>query len=111
MLGDAVLFAVLFPATGAVAILFSFFMVSDPGSTPNHWKNQVLFGASVGVLYGVLTQLHVVFGLFWALVATCGMRGLLMTMTRKNLTAGDLLKMDDQGVKESHVPKELKQVS
>ena len=85
MFGEAVLFAVLFPATGAVAILFSFFMVSDPGSTPEKWKSQIVFGASVGVFYGVLTQLHVVHGLFWALAATCALRGILMFVNQKKM--------------------------
>lgn len=111
MFGEAVLFAVLFPATGAVAILFSFFMVSDPGSTPDKWKHQVAFGASVGILYGVLTQLHVVFGLFWALVATCGIRGFLMTLNRKQESDSHSNKTEDESGHSNEFRTPLRNVS
>lgn len=67
--------APLMPMTGVAFILFTFYMISDPGTTPTAPRAQALFGASVALAYGVLQALHVVFGLFFALGAVCAMRG------------------------------------
>jgi enediyne biosynthesis protein E5 len=64
--------------TGVTFILFTFYMVTDPATTPERPVAQVAFGASVAVVYGLLVMSHVVFGLFVALVIVCVARGLLM---------------------------------
>jgi len=49
--------------------------VPDPATTPlNKWR-QVLFGLAVAAVYGYLQILHVVFGLFIALLVVNGARG------------------------------------
>jgi len=58
-------------------VLFTFYMISDPGTTPSRPRDQVWFGAAVAAAYGVLQVLHVVFGLFFALAAVCLLRGAL----------------------------------
>ncbi|HSU57091.1 MAG TPA: enediyne biosynthesis protein UnbU [Candidatus Dormibacteraeota bacterium] len=64
------------PMTSAAFIVFTLYMVPDPATTPlNPWR-QVAFGFSVAVVYGVIQVLHLVFGLFFALVAVCAIRGL-----------------------------------
>ncbi|MCX6124981.1 MAG: enediyne biosynthesis protein UnbU [Proteobacteria bacterium] len=73
---DANILATLAPATGVVAVLFTFFMVTDPGTTPEQSLPQFIFGASVGLPYGVLISAHAVFALFWALCIVCATRGL-----------------------------------
>ncbi|WP_435623183.1 hypothetical protein [Flagellimonas sp.] len=65
----------LLPMTGLAFLLFTFYMISDPGTTPSSKKGQILFGASVALAYGVLMALHIVFGLFFALLAVCLIRG------------------------------------
>jgi enediyne biosynthesis protein E5 len=62
--------------TGVAFILFTFYMVTDPATTPERPAAQVAFGASVAVVYGLLVMSHVVFGLFVALVIVCVARGL-----------------------------------
>ena len=64
---DQQLLAMIGPATGASAMLYTFFMITDPGTTPSKLKPQLVFGAAIGIVYGALTMAHVVFGLFWAL--------------------------------------------
>lgn len=64
--------------TGVAFILFTFYMVTDPATTPERPRSQVAFGASVALVYGVLLLSHVVFGLFVALVIVCAARGLGM---------------------------------
>ena len=65
----------LVPMTGVAFLLFTFYMVTDPGTTPVKRLNQILFGIGVAVAYGILMALHVAFGLFFALVIVCALRG------------------------------------
>jgi Na+-translocating ferredoxin:NAD+ oxidoreductase RnfD subunit len=70
--------AALMPMTGVAFILYTFYMVTDPATTPNGARGQVAFGASVAAAYGLLMVTHVVFGLFFALTLVCALRGLLL---------------------------------
>jgi enediyne biosynthesis protein E5 len=70
------LVAPLLPLTGLVFVLYTNYMITDPGTTPVKRWNQVAFGAATALVYGVLVSLHVVFGLFFALVLVCVGRGL-----------------------------------
>lgn len=63
-------------ASGPVAFLFSFYMITDPGTSPIKTWSQVAFGAGIGLLYGVFMAFHVVYGLLWALFIVCAVRGL-----------------------------------
>ena len=70
--------AALVPMTGVAFILFTFYMLTDPATTPDAPRGQALFGAAVAAAYGLLVSLHVVFGLFFALSIVCGARGLAL---------------------------------
>jgi hypothetical protein len=73
--GTTTLVAALAPMTGLAFLLFTFYMVSDPSTTPSSPRGQVLFGAGVAVTYGLLISSHVVFTLFLALSIVCIVRG------------------------------------
>lgn len=66
----------LLPMTGMGFILYTFYMVTDPATTPNSKVTQIAFGFAVALTYGLLLSLHVVFGLFFALTIVCAVRGL-----------------------------------
>ena len=66
----------LLPMTGVAFVLFTFYMVTDPGTTPRKPLDQIIFGVSVALVYGILMAFHVVFGLFFALTIVCSIRGL-----------------------------------
>lgn len=66
------------PMTGVAFLLFTFYMVTDPATTPSTVRGQIAFGAAVAAAYGALMALHVVFGLFFALSFVCTARGVLM---------------------------------
>jgi len=66
----------LIPMTGVAFILYTFYMVTDPATTPAGRRDQIGFGLSVAAVYGVLMVAHVVFGLFFALTIVCACRGL-----------------------------------
>ena len=72
---DGLIAVMLAPATGVAAMLFTFYMAPDPATTPNGVRGQIVFGASIGIIYGVLVILHIVFGLFIALTVVCAARG------------------------------------
>jgi enediyne biosynthesis protein E5 len=66
----------LMPMTSAAFIVFTLYMVPDPATTPlNPWR-QFAFGFAVAMVYGTIQMLHLVFGLFFALLAVCAIRGI-----------------------------------
>jgi Na+-translocating ferredoxin:NAD+ oxidoreductase RnfD subunit len=66
----------LMPMTSAAFIVFTLYMVPDPATTPLKPWRQVTFGFSVAMVYGIIQMLHLVFGLFFALIAVCAIRGI-----------------------------------
>jgi enediyne biosynthesis protein E5 len=72
---DHSLLGALMPMTGLAFILFTNYMITDPATTPVRPRHQVVFGLTAAAAYGVLVTSHVVFGLFFALVVTCLLRG------------------------------------
>jgi len=76
----AQLLPILGVTTGVAFILYTFYMVTDPATTPASHKGQVTFGVAVGLLYGVLVTLHVVFGMFFALTVVCLCRGAALAL-------------------------------
>lgn len=71
---DAQLAAALLPMTGVAFILFTNYMISDPGTTPAAPRRQVGFGMATAFVYGLLVLAHITFGLFFALVIVCALR-------------------------------------
>jgi len=83
------LFVPLMPMTSAAFIIFTLYMIPDPATTPLKPARQALFGFAVAIVYGSLQLLHVVFGLFFALLFVCGTRGLSLhvwALLRKDRT-------------------------
>jgi hypothetical protein len=78
LLQDVSLLGALAPMTGTAFVLYTNYMITDPGTTPVSARNQAVFGVLVGVAYGVITAFHVVYGMFFGLVAVCALRGLLL---------------------------------
>lgn len=66
----------LAPVTGLAFVLYTFYMITDPGTTPESPREQAVFGAGVAVVYGLMVQLHLVFGFYYALTIVSGLRGL-----------------------------------
>jgi Na+-translocating ferredoxin:NAD+ oxidoreductase RnfD subunit len=72
----------LVPMTGVAFILYTFYMVTDPATTPSGRRDQIVFGLSVAAVYGLLMAFHIVFGLFFALTIACIIRGACMYAMR-----------------------------
>jgi hypothetical protein len=69
------LYSALGPMTGVAFVLFTNYMITDPGTTPSKPRAQFMFGASVAMTYGVLMLLNVVYTLFFATAIVCAIRG------------------------------------
>jgi Na+-translocating ferredoxin:NAD+ oxidoreductase RnfD subunit len=68
--------APLAPMTSVGFILFTLYMLPDPGTTPLKTRSQIAFGLTVAAVYGLLQINHVLFGLVLSLTLVCGMRGI-----------------------------------
>lgn len=72
---DVSLFSALGVMTGVAFLLFTNYMITDPGTTPSKPIPQFIFGSGVAFFYAVLMEANVVFTLFFAVVITCAVRG------------------------------------
>lgn len=70
------LLAPIAPMTSVAFILFTLYMLPDPGTTPLKVRAQVAFGFAVAAVYGLVQVNHVLFGLVLSLTLVCGLRGL-----------------------------------
>ncbi|HYS38527.1 MAG TPA: enediyne biosynthesis protein [Pseudonocardiaceae bacterium] len=69
------LYSALGAMTGVAFVLFTNYMITDPGTTPFKARPQFMFGSSVAIVYGILMQLNVVYTLFFAVCIVCLLRG------------------------------------
>lgn len=70
--------AALGMATGVAFVLYTNYMVTDPGTTPSKPASQFVFGAGIASVYGLLMVAHIAYGLFFATAAVCLIRGLFL---------------------------------
>ncbi|BCB88492.1 hypothetical protein Psuf_058050 [Phytohabitans suffuscus] len=61
--------------TGVAFVLFTNYMITDPGTTPTSPLSQFAFGGGVALVYGALTGASIVYGLFFATCIVCLVRG------------------------------------
>ena len=62
--------------TGVAFVLFTNYMITDPGTTPTKPRAQFMFGSSVAFVYAVLMEFNIVYTLFFATAIVCAARGL-----------------------------------
>lgn len=75
--------------TGVAFILFTNYMITDPGTTPVDPRRQVIFGLTVAAVYGTLITLGVAYAIFFALVIVCILRGVTVYLgERRRLRSG-----------------------
>jgi hypothetical protein len=65
----------------AAVLLFAFFMITDPRTSPSTPTAQIVFGLSTGALGAVLWSLNVQGGIFWALAVCCAAYGILRVLS------------------------------
>jgi hypothetical protein len=73
---DVALFSALAVMSGVAFVLFTNYMITDPGTSPFSARAQFMFGAGIAMTYGVLMVFNVVYTLFFAVVIVCAARGI-----------------------------------
>jgi hypothetical protein len=71
VLFDDALVSALLTMVGVAFVIFTNYMITDPGTTPWSTRGQVAFGMTTAMVYGALVVAHVTFGLFFALTLVC----------------------------------------
>ncbi|HEU4713252.1 MAG TPA: hypothetical protein VFS76_16890 [Pyrinomonadaceae bacterium] len=66
------------PITGVSFLLFTFYMITDPGATPSDKREQVIFGAATAGVYCMLVLAHIGFAFFYALFIVSFCRGIFL---------------------------------
>lgn len=74
------LLAALVPMTGPAFVLFIFYMLTDPGTTPEATRSQIVFGVATAAAYGIVVANHMVYGFFLALSIVCMTRGVSIAL-------------------------------
>jgi Na+-translocating ferredoxin:NAD+ oxidoreductase RnfD subunit len=77
-INDLPLTVALVPITGVSFLLFTFYMVTDPGATPSNSREQIVFGAAIAVVYCLLVLGNIAFSFFYALFLVSLVRGLVL---------------------------------
>ncbi|OZM71924.1 enediyne biosynthesis protein [Amycolatopsis antarctica] len=72
---DTAILGALGTMTGIAFVLFTNYMITDPGTTPSKPASQFAFGAGVAIVYGALTAAGIAYGLFFATALVCLARG------------------------------------
>ncbi|HET9767592.1 MAG TPA: RnfABCDGE type electron transport complex subunit D [Thermoanaerobaculia bacterium] len=70
--------AELVPLTGIPFVLFTFYMITDPQTSPSKPASQVLYGAGIAFAYSVFLILHVQYTMFYSVTVVAALRGLWM---------------------------------
>lgn len=66
--------------SGVGFVLYSFYMASDPGTTPSSTRGQIMFGLSLAATYNIWVIFHQPFGFFYALLIVCSTRGVFLNL-------------------------------
>lgn len=69
------LFSALGVMTGVAFVLFTNYMITDPGTTPAKPRYQFMFGSGVAIVYGILMVFNIVYTIFFATAIVCALRG------------------------------------
>lgn len=70
--------AALIMMTGVAFVLYTNYMVTDPGTSPSAPASQFAFGGGIAVIYGFFTGAGLAYGLFFATATVCLVRGLFL---------------------------------
>jgi len=89
---DSTVAAELVVLTGIPMVLFTFYMITDPQTTPSRLTSQILFGAAIATAYSVLLVSHVQYTMFYSVTAVCGIRGAwLFVLSRREVSPAPAL--------------------
>jgi enediyne biosynthesis protein E5 len=73
--------------TGIPLVLFTFYMITDPQTSPSRLRSQIIFGMSIAIAYEVLLAMQVQYTMFYAVGAVCAARGSIIALQNVNVLA------------------------
>ena len=73
--------------TGIPLVLFTFYMITDPQTSPSRPRSQMIFGISIAIAYEVLLALQVQYTMFYAVGAVCALRGSIIALQNMGVLA------------------------
>ena len=79
----------LVPLTGIPLVLFTFYMITDPQTSPSKPMCQVLYGSGIALAYSVLLLLHVQYTIFFSVTVIASIRGMWLAMVSLREPAGE----------------------
>lgn len=85
-LGDSFV-ATIGMMTGVAFVLYTNYMITDPATTPSSIREQVIFGLSTALVYGLMIAAGVAFAIFFALVLVCLANGLRLFIRERRLVS------------------------
>jgi hypothetical protein len=81
---DLNLWASLMPMTGVAFLLFTFYMITDPMTSPRSQRGQFIYGGLMALVYGLIK-----FGWFFAVTIMAAGRGALIAWDNRRESAGE----------------------
>jgi hypothetical protein len=66
--------------TGIPLVLFTFYMITDPQTSPSRPRSQFIFGVSIAIAYEVLLAMQVQYTMFYAVGTVCALRGTIIAL-------------------------------
>ncbi|WP_019811723.1 hypothetical protein [Saccharomonospora halophila] len=75
---DTAILGALGTMAGVGFILFTNYMITDPGTTPSRPAAQFAFGGGVAAVYGFYTGASLPYGIFFATTTVCLIRGMFL---------------------------------
>ncbi len=73
--------------TGVPLVLFTFYMITDPQTSPSRPRSQFMFGASIAIAYELLLAMQVQYTMFYAVGAVCALRGTIIALENVGVLA------------------------
>jgi hypothetical protein len=73
--------------TGIPLVLFTFYMITDPQTSPSRPRSQMVFGLSIAVAYELLLAMQVQYTMFYAVGAVCAIRGSIIALQNVGVLA------------------------
>jgi hypothetical protein len=73
--------------SGIPLVLFTFYMITDPQTSPGRPRSQMMFGASIAIAYELLLAMQVQYTMFYAVGAVCAARGLIIVLQNAGVLA------------------------
>lgn len=83
------LFSALQMMTGVAFVLFTNYMITDPGTTPFKKRGQIVFGLATAATYGLLIAFGVAYAIFFSLTLVCAARGVVLAWSSVRHTRGE----------------------